>query len=139
MPPEIRDGELDGPTVLSLAREQSHTLAGMTLQQLERFAAVTANNTSLMSTIEFERFDGDVVFVSASHRGRGPAPAHMNPQKWQPHCAGIIEMLAIDSTHNRMLTAESLSQVRFLGDPSMGRSQRVGPLVAREVIVYDRR
>jgi len=38
----------------------------------------------------------------------------MNSKAWEPYCHGIIRTVAIDSTHNKMLSPDALNQVGVL-------------------------
>jgi amino acid adenylation domain-containing protein len=120
VPASVPGGALDATIVMELARDQSHSLAALSHHQLDRFGAVMANNTRLMSDIRFESFRGDIVFVAASLRAPGFNAELMNPAKWQPYCKGAIHLQIIRSTHNRMLSPESLLQVEFLADARLG-------------------
>ncbi|CAE6968493.1 amino acid adenylation domain-containing protein [Paraburkholderia domus] len=116
IPPELADVPLNGQTIHSIARASSHFLATLTMPQQHRFAAVMANNTRFMPQIVFDKFDGPMTFVAANRRPPGFDSAQMNPARWRPFCAGNIETCTIDSTHNQMLTRESLSQIPWLHD-----------------------
>jgi thioesterase domain-containing protein len=117
IPREFADLPLDARVVRRIALEGSHSLATLTEWQLERFAKVMANNTRLMHGIEFGKFEGKIHFVSASRRPAEFNRNHMNPALWQPYCSGGVMRCVVDSTHNRMLTADSLRQVvaEYLG------------------------
>jgi hypothetical protein len=107
-------GRLDAHTVFALARDQSHPLAALSLHQLERFAIVMANYSRFISTLQFERFQGDILLVAATRRPRGFYGDAMSPAAWRPYCDGVIESVLVDSTHNQMLSSSALRQMSFL-------------------------
>ena len=108
---------LDANTVFALAREQSHILGALTLRQLEQVAAVMANNARFMPSLQLGRFDGDLHLYTVTRRPSGFDYAAKNPKAWRPFCGGTIRTIAIDSTHNRMLSPEALKQIGRLPLP----------------------
>jgi nonribosomal peptide synthetase DhbF len=114
LPPEVVGGRLDAYTVFALARDQSHPLAALSLHQLERFAIVMANYSRFISTLEFERFRGDMLLVAATRRPRGFKGDAMSSAAWRPYCDGVIDSVLVDSTHNQMLSSSALRQMSFL-------------------------
>jgi thioesterase domain-containing protein len=112
--PEVAAGTLNAEKIFALARDQSHTLAALSLRELERFATVMANNSRFISTLEFDRFRGDILLVAATRRPRGFNGDAMSPATWRPYCDGVIECVLVDSTHNQMLSSSALRQMSFL-------------------------
>jgi nonribosomal peptide synthetase DhbF len=114
IPAELTKCILDSRTIYALAREQSHTIAALSLEQLELFASVMANNSRLIPTLVLERFDGDMLLVVATRRARGFDAVEMSPPAWRPYCNGRIDCRFVDCTHNNMLSSSALRQMHFL-------------------------
>jgi len=80
--------------------------------------AVMANNSKIMSRtappVTLGRFRGDVLLYVVTHRAPDFNFQVMNPEAWKPYCTGAIQTIAIDSTHNRMLSPDALRQIGIL-------------------------
>ena len=109
---------LDAEMIFALAREQSHILGALTFRQLTQIAAVMANNSRLMPTIQLARFDGDIHLYVVTRRPPDFDRVGKNPKAWEPYCGGAIRTIAIDSTHNKMLSPAALKQIGSLPLPS---------------------
>jgi pristinamycin I synthase-3/4 len=110
----LPDDALDAAHLQRLAIEQAHPLAALSVHEINRFATVAANNTRLVAGLRLGRFVGDLVLVTARRRVAAFDATRMNPQAWQPHCSGQVRVVAVESTHNRLLAPETLAQLRFL-------------------------
>jgi thioesterase domain-containing protein len=114
VPQDIRGGILNVHSIFRLAQDQSHPIAALSLQQLERFAAVMSNNSRFLGSLVLERFRGDITLVVAKNRSQGFNHEAMSPKAWIPYCEGAIETVSVNSTHNKILSAATLKQVEFL-------------------------
>lgn len=128
IPPDMAGKRFDGTVILDLARAQSHVLGSFTLDQIHRLADVMANNSRMMERVRLETFAGPITFVSAGHRAPGFDPDRMNPDSWRAFSRGGLVSSTVDSTHNQMLSAQSLKQMpclQALNDPPVPPSNHL--------------
>jgi thioesterase domain-containing protein len=118
LPADMQGSAVDAETIFTLAREQSHILGSLPFQQLERMGAIMANNSAIMSRdtppVTLGRFHGDILLYVVTRRAPDFNFQLMNPQAWEPYCTGAVRTIAIDSTHNRMLSPDALKQMGIL-------------------------
>jgi thioesterase domain-containing protein len=114
IPPEAADRELDAQVVHALAHEQSHILGTFSLHQLDRLAAVLANNSRLHTTTRPGIFDGDMTLFVATRHTPGLDRTHISPEAWRPYCRGAIHRIEVDAEHHRMLSVDALGKMDAL-------------------------
>jgi nonribosomal peptide synthetase DhbF len=114
IPPDMAGKSLKGAVMLDIARAQSHVLGSFSLDQVHRLADVMANNSRLVEQVRFEMFAGSITFVAAGRRPPAFDPDQMNPDSWRAFCTGGLVSCTVDSTHNQMLSAQSLRQMPWL-------------------------
>ncbi len=105
---------IDANTIAELARQQHHILGALPLRQLEQIAAVMSNNSRLAPKVKLQQFDGDILLYVVTRRPPDFDYLTMNPKAWEPYCRGAIRTVAIDSTHNKMLSPDALKQIGVL-------------------------
>jgi thioesterase domain-containing protein len=105
---------IDANSIAELARQQHHILGALPVRQLEQMAAVMTNNSRLAPEVKIEQFDGDILLYVVTRRLPDFDHQTMNPKAWEPYCRGAIRTVAIDSTHNKMLSPEALKQIGLL-------------------------
>ncbi len=105
---------IDANVITELARQQHHILGALPLRQLEQIAAVMTSNSRLAPKVTLGQFDGDILLYVVTRRAPDFDHVSMNPKAWEPYCHGAIRTVAIDSTHNKMLSPDSLKQIGLL-------------------------
>ena len=89
--------------VLELFRRDANPLAGLDEVRLARLLTVVRNHAVLSAGFVPERFEGDVLFVSAERDRGEQAP---DPDVWAPYVSGRIERHGVDSDHDSMMRPE---------------------------------
>jgi thioesterase domain-containing protein len=105
------DCELNAESVSELARAQSHILGTFSMQQLNRLAAVMANNSRLVPTVRLDPFDGDITVFVATRETPGLDRTGVTPEAWRAFCRGTIRQVPVDAEHHQMMSPEALRQI----------------------------
>ena len=105
---------INANAIAELARKQHHILGALPLRQLEQMAAVMTNNSRLAPMVKLGKFDGDILLYVVTRRAPDFDHERMNPKAWEPYCRGAIRTVMIDSTHNKMMSPDSLKQIGVL-------------------------
>jgi thioesterase domain-containing protein len=111
VPPPAEGLRLDAQRIAALAREQSHILGSFPALQLQRLAAIMANNTRLFHTAVLGRYEGDIDLFMATQHTPGLQRIATSAQEWRPHCSGAIRATPVDARHHHMVTPAALRQV----------------------------
>jgi thioesterase domain-containing protein/acyl carrier protein len=106
IPVPQQDGPLSSEQVEGLVRERGAIEFARYKPMLELLAKNLSSSTALHRAHVPEPFDGDLVVFSAGREGNRGLSAL---QSWRPFVAGDIKEFLIDSSHEEMLTPESLT------------------------------
>jgi len=102
----VQDEPLTSDQVEGLVRQRGALEFARYKPMLELLAKNLSSSTTLHRAHVPEPFDGDLVIFSAGReRNRGLSAL----QSWRPFIAGKITEFSVDSTHEEMLTTESLT------------------------------
>jgi len=104
--------EFDAASVQRLAREQSNLLGHFSIDELERLAAVMANNSRLAASASFERFEGDIRIFMATRQTLDLDRSRVTPDLWHPYCTGTVHTAEVEEEHHRMLSPSAVRQMR---------------------------
>ncbi|MFI0423549.1 amino acid adenylation domain-containing protein [Spongiactinospora sp. 9N601] len=85
-----------------------HPLAGLTGEQRDRLAAVFAANVDLQARHAPGRYDGDLVFFTATLDKDDHSP---RPDDWRPYVSGRITDHPIPATHGGLAAPEPLATI----------------------------
>ncbi|NOT26209.1 MAG: amino acid adenylation domain-containing protein, partial [Acidobacteria bacterium] len=114
VPAEVAPRPLDADLVMSLARQQTHILAGFEREHLERLKAVMANNARLLGTSSIGVFDGDITLFVATRETAGLDASGKSPAAWKAYCRGEVRAIPIDVEHHHMLSPDAVRQMSGL-------------------------
>ncbi|WP_079131676.1 non-ribosomal peptide synthetase [Streptomyces nanshensis] len=105
---ESEDGEVERTQVLTRLREEGSALAGLSEEALTAVTRVVVNNARLMREHEHTRFDGDMVFFTAT----APRAEHwLRREAWLPYVAGEIRNHDLPCLHHELTRPEQIRAV----------------------------
>ncbi|MFJ9743395.1 alpha/beta fold hydrolase, partial [Streptomyces sp. NPDC101166] len=96
-------GEPTLSEVLELFRRDANPLAGLDEQQLARLLRIVRNHAVLSAEFVPDRFDGDVLFLSAEQGADEDSPT---VAVWEPYIGGRVTHHGIASDHDGMMRPE---------------------------------
>ncbi|SCK39913.1 enterobactin synthetase component F [Streptomyces sp. WMMB 714] len=105
---ESQDGELERAQVLERLREEGSALAGLPEETLTAVTRIVVNNARLMREHEHARFDGDMVFFTAT------APRSedwLRRDAWRPYVSGGILNHDLPCLHHELTRPEQIQAV----------------------------
>jgi thioesterase domain-containing protein len=91
---------------LEILRREGQTGPALDESRLAELLDIFRNNWRLACNFAPQRFDGDMLFLSAE-KTRGGSPAC----EWAPHVNGRIEIHRIACTHDQMMAPAPLAQI----------------------------
>lgn len=98
-------------------RQYAGQLPEMPPEQLAAVRAVVRSNSALMDAFVPQRFDGDLVLVTASRRKRRNGPT---AESWRPFVGGKITVHEIDCGHHDLLIGAPLTEVAAIVSERLG-------------------
>ncbi|MGW5019722.1 amino acid adenylation domain-containing protein [Streptomyces cacaoi] len=102
------DGTLERAQVLRRLGEEGSALASLSEETLTAVTRVVVNNARLMRAHEHRRFDGDLVFFTAT----APRAEHwLDRTAWRPYITGDIRNHDIPCLHHELTRPERLQEV----------------------------
>lgn len=99
---------LDRAAAVELLRNEGSALAGLPEFTLSAVTGIVVNNARLMREHGHDRFDGDLVFFTAT---APRAEAWLTREAWRPYLTGEIVNRDIDCLHQEMTGAGPIAEI----------------------------
>ncbi|MFJ2443556.1 MULTISPECIES: alpha/beta fold hydrolase, partial [unclassified Streptomyces] len=105
---EFEEGPLEFSRIVEIYRQSGHPLGTLSEYSISALEEVLRNNVSLMKDYDFHQYEGDLLLFYATLGRREDDP---EPDSWEPHVSGVIEIQEIEATHRNLMQPEGVRQI----------------------------